>query len=287
MPLDFDTLNSSIAAMKVDANGIKAGVDSLTTTTTNSCNVLGSCGSLLGDKVKELAKDVEKAVGEALKGLGQLSSKISEALKSATDFIKQIKNKLSKLTASAVAAINGAFSKMQAAITGAKDSVSTGPIKDIFNQINSGLNSIISNIKTAIGGITKATCKVTSDALKSMGAGASSEIDSLKSAISSASGDITGSIGSAVSSASSGVTSAVSSVAGGVTSAVNSAAQGLATTGKEVQNIATNLVGTSATANLNSLSSVASGLGSSIGDLAKSAGGSIDSALSNLKKFAV
>jgi len=264
MPLSLSVLNTALDTMKSEASVVKAGVDTLSEKCTSSCNILGTAGSTFGDAVKETAREVEKSIGDALKGLGGLSSSISGAIDKVADIIKGLKDKLSKLTASAINTINAAMAKITSAITDVKDSINPGgSLNTVFSDITSGLNAIAGNIQTAIGGVLKGSCSVTLDALKGLGEGASGQIDKIKGAISSAAGSVTGSL---------------ESVAGSVPN--------LPATGKEAQNIATSLVGDSMTASLGGLSSTVGGLGDTIGGFVKSAGGSIDSALSQLKKFA-
>lgn len=268
MPLSLSTLNAAVDAMKVEANGIKAGVDVLSEKCTSSCNVLGTAGSSFGASIKETASEIEKSLGDSLKGLGGISSSISQSIGQVEEIVGNLKSRLPKLTAGSITAITDAMNKMTSAITDVNDSINTGSIGSAFTDITSGLSSVTSNIQTAIGGILKGSCPVTLDSLKGLGAGASSQVDQIQSAISSAAGNITG---------------AVSSVTGNL----NVTSVSLSVTGKESQNIATNLVGDSMKASLGSLSGYTDSLNDSISGLTKSAGGAIDSALSQLKKFLI
>lgn len=266
MPLSLSTLNAAVDAMKVEASSVQAGVDTLSQKCTSSCNILGTAGSTFGDAIKETAREVEKTIGDALKGLGGISASISESIGKVEDIIKNLKSRLSKLTASAINKITEAMSKMTSAITDVKDSISSGALGTAFTDITNGLTAIANDIKTAIGGVLKGSCSVTLDALKGLGAGASAEVDKIKGAISSAAGNITG-------------------TAEAVAGQVGSNLPTLPATGKEAQNIATSLVGDNMKSSLGSLSSSAGSLNDTIGGLTKSAGGAIDSALSQLKKF--
>lgn len=195
--VDFSTIDNI-------ANSMSGQMDTLTATMGSSCDIFGSLGLFIDEKLAAILTSIQQGIGAALTGVGNVLKSIKSAIDSAKSVIGDIVKKIATFATQLANAIRDGITDLISSLT-EKINGLKGSISDFMSGFASALSGIAGTIGSAIGGIVSfvnGLAGLIGDGLKFLASASCSGVQSALGSISGGAGGLSSATDSIISAAS-------------------------------------------------------------------------------------